>query len=64
MKKIDAQTFIEMVQEDLAAFEESVSSYQNRNAHEWFKLLNDWVEYGFSRRATDEWQDYEEEDLN
>ena len=60
MKKIDVQTFLEMLQEDLIGFEESVNegTYQNRNSHEWFKLLSDWVDYGFSRRATAEWDDY------
>jgi hypothetical protein len=60
MKKIDVETFIEMLQEDLVEFEENVHSgtFQNRNAHEWFKLLNDWVEYGFSRRATEEWEEF------
>ena len=67
MKKIDAHEFVEMLQEDLTHFEESVSTYMNRNSREWWKLLNDWVEYGFSRRATEEWEEYEEEvedDLN
>lgn len=64
MKKIDIQTFIEMFQEDLADFEDNVNGgiYENRNAHEWFKLLNDWVEYGFQRRATDEWDEYHSDD--
>jgi hypothetical protein len=64
MKKIDIQTFLENFQEDLADFEENVNNgvYENRNAHEWFKLLNDWIEYGFNRRATDEWDEYHSDD--
>ena len=60
MKKIDVETFIEMLHEDLVEFEENVNSgtFQNRNPHEWFKLLNDWVGYGFSRRATEEWEEF------
>lgn len=64
MKKMDVQTFLEILQEDLVDFEENVNNgtYQDRNPHEWFKLLNDWVEYGFNRRATDEWDEYPGDD--
>jgi hypothetical protein len=64
MKKIDVETFIEMLQEDMLDFQENVNGgiYENRNAHEWFKLLNDWIEYGFNRRATDEWDEYHSDD--
>ena len=63
MKKIDAPTFVKMVEEDLVMFQNTINNgkYDNRNPHEWFKLLNDWVEYGFSRRATEEWEDFHEE---
>jgi hypothetical protein len=64
MKKIDVESFLEMIQEDLLEFEENVNSgtFHNRNAHEWFKLLNDWVEYGFNRRAVDEWQEFDSDE--
>lgn len=64
MKKIDAHEFVEMIQEDLAHFEESVSGYMNRNSQEWWKLLNDFVEYGFSRRATEEWEEFGDHEDN
>lgn len=61
MKKINVHEFVQMLQSDMTVFEENVAGYMNRNSHEWWKLLNDWVEYGFSRRATEEWEDYEED---
>lgn len=66
MKKINVATFVSLLKEDLRQFKDSIDSgiYQDRNSHEWFKLLNDWVEYGFSRRATEEWSEYSDDDSN